>query len=119
VIGRLVVDLTEEEARAVDALVADYAPDLDGEDSAVDLSEGEKPQDRSGEGPSSYFGVEDVERIASQDVDALSEEQRADAELHEDLRRHAHAERFGEDDPNITDEQMWDYLSRAWGLEEK
>ncbi len=108
-------DLTEAD---VDALVADWTGAKG--DPAVDLSEEqEKPQEEDRPGGGSYFGVEDLERIAREDTGGLSEEQKADAELHEELKRQVHAESFGEDDPDLSDEEMWDQLSRAWGLEDK
>jgi hypothetical protein len=84
-----------------------------------DREKGFPGEDFSEQTPGRYFGVEDVERIAAEDSGTLSEEQKADAELHAELKRQAHAEHFGEDDPNATDEEMWASLSRTWGLEDK
>jgi|SRR5215213_4856529 len=109
-------DLTEAD---VAAIVSDWTGAVE-DPAAVDLSE-EEPRDRAGESVGGYFGVEDLERIAAEDSSgALTDEQQADAELQDALRAQAHAEAYGEEeDSSLTDEQIYDHLSRSWGLEEK
>ena len=107
-------DLTEAD---VDALVSDWTGAKG--DPAVDLSEDEKPQGKDSEATDEgrgFFGVDELKKIAEQEDDLPTEDQ----ELHDALRAQEIADRFGEDDdPDLSDEEMWDAFSRAWGLEEE
>lgn len=86
------------------------------EDPAV-VNLSEKPEDSTGGdlAGGSYFGVDELLKIAAQDDGAASEEQ----QFHDALRAQESADRFGEDDPSISDEAMWTALSQTWGLEEE
>jgi hypothetical protein len=121
-------DLSDDEGRAIGVLMAEYsgggAVETPVAGQSTDLSEQE---DRGGAAKESYFGAEnmrhfgadEMSKIAAQDDGSLPESVRADTELKEELLRQNHLEHFGEDDPNVSDAEMWGALSRTWGLEEK
>jgi hypothetical protein len=76
---------------------------------------GSEPQDRPGGG---FFGLEEFIGVARGDDGSLPAHMQEDAELQDALRRQAHSEHFGEDDPNVSEEDLWDAVSRSWGLQE-
>ncbi len=98
---------------AVDDIVADFTG-TENPHAAVDLAEaGELPQDDTT--PSGrYFGVEEFMKIAAEEDAPASE----DAELHEALRQQAEADRFGGNDSDATDEELWNEFKGSWGIEE-
>jgi predicted ribosome quality control (RQC) complex YloA/Tae2 family protein len=78
---------------------------------------GSEAQDRPGGG---FFGAEEFIGVARGDDGSLPEHMREDAELQDALRRQAHADNFGVDDNSVaSDAEMWDAVSRSWGLQEE
>jgi hypothetical protein len=102
-------DELSEEA-AVDGIVADFAGSGAAHD-AVDLSE---PGDRPEEPTGSYFGTDEFMRMA-QEPDAPPSDDQA---LHDALRAQAEADSFGDDPPDVSDDELWGAFRDSWGIEE-
>lgn len=102
---------------AVDRVVADFTGTEDPHDAVVDLAEQEPPStDPSDEGGGSYFGVEEMMRLAAEDDGDLPGEVGEDAALHEALRQQAEAEHFGDiNADDLSDDAMWAEFKKTLG----
>jgi hypothetical protein len=108
-------DLSLAEERLIGEMMAEYGGSfVETPAQATDLSEQE---DRGNEAhrPSTYVGLEEMQRIAAADDGSLPEHMRADEELKASLLEQSRAEHFGVDDPNVSDEEMWSAYQRTVG----